>query len=327
MKAAICERYGPPDLEHVVTIDRPVPGVNEVLVKIRATTVNRTDCGHRRGTPIFLRLFTGLWRPKATILGGEFAGEVEAVGSAVSQFTPGDHVFGATADGMGTHAQYVCVREDGALATMPVNMTFDEAASVCIGMFQALTCLRPIGPRAGQRILVYGASGSIGTAAVQLARDAGAHVTAVCNTRNVETVRSLGADVVIDYTVQDFTRNGETYDIIFDAVGKHSYRRCRGSLVRGGYFAVADMGFLWQNPFLAIVTSITKVKRVKLPQLRQADTRRDLLVLKELIEAGRYRAVIDRSYPLENVVDASTYVETEQKTGNVVLTIGHDPVS
>jgi NADPH:quinone reductase-like Zn-dependent oxidoreductase len=326
MKAAICERYGPPDVEHVVTIDRPVPDDHEVLVKIRATTVNRTDCGHRRGTPIFLRLFTGLWRPKANILGCELAGEVEAVGGGVRQFAPGDRVFGATADGMGTHAQYVCMREDGALATMPANMTFDEAASVCIGMIQALTCLRPIGPRAGQRILIYGASGSIGTAAVQLAKHFGAHVTAVCNTKNLEVVGSLGADVVIDYTVHDFTRNGETYDIIFDAVGKHSYRRCRGSLVGDGYFAVADMGFLWQNPLLALLTSITKNRRVKLPQLRGADARTDVLLLKELIEAGRYRAVIDRRYPLEDVVDASTYVETEQKTGNVVLTISHDPV-
>jgi NADPH:quinone reductase-like Zn-dependent oxidoreductase len=225
---------------------------------------------------------------------------------------------------MGTHAEFVCLGEDAAVATMPANMTFDEAAAVCIGMIQALTCLRPVAPRKGQRILIYGASGSIGTAAVQLGRYFDAHVTAVCNTKNVEIVRSLGADEVIDYTKEDFTQNGESYDVIFDAVGMHSFRRCRGSLVRGGVYAVADLGFLWQNPLLGLVTSVIGNTRVKLPLERHPDPRKDVLFLKELIEAGSYRAVIDRRYPLEQVVDANRYVETKQKTGNVVLTITHE---
>jgi NADPH:quinone reductase-like Zn-dependent oxidoreductase len=321
MRAAIYEKYGPPDVEHLAEVEKPVPKDDEILVRIHATTVNRTDCGHRRAKPFFFRVVTGILRPKVQILGCEFAGEVDSVGAGVTQFKLGDHVFGVTADGMGTHAEFVCLSEDAPLATMPVNMTFDEAAAVCIGMLQAMTCLRPEGLRQGRRVLIYGASGSIGTAAVQLCKFYEAHVTAVCNSKNVEIVRSLGADEVIDYEKDDFTRNGETYDVVFDAVGMHSFRRCRASLVRGGVFAVADLGFLWQNPFLGLVTSLVRTKRVKLPLERHPDPKRDVLLLKELITAGSYRAVIDRTYPLEQVVEATRYVETKQKTGNVVLTI------
>ncbi|MGP0004117.1 MAG: NAD(P)-dependent alcohol dehydrogenase [Acidimicrobiales bacterium] len=326
MKAAIYEKYGPPDVEHLAEVDKPVPKDDEVLVKIHATTVNRTDCGYRGAKPFFMRAFTGLVRPRVQILGSELAGEVDAVGPVVTRYKIGDRVFGVTANGMGAHAEFVCLSEDTPLATMPASMTFEEAAAVCVGAIQALTCLRPVALRKGQRILIYGASGSVGTAAVQLAKHFGADVTAVCNTKNVEIVRSLGADAVIDYTKEDFTRNGQTYDVIFDAVGKHSFRRCRGSLVRGGTYAVADLGFLWQNPFLALMTSVIGTRRVKLPFARHPDAKKDVLLLKELIEVGRYRAVIDRCYPLQQVVDATVYVETQQKTGNVVLTIKNDPV-
>jgi NADPH:quinone reductase-like Zn-dependent oxidoreductase len=322
MRAAVYEKYGPPDVEHLVEVEKPVPKDNEVLVRVEATTVNRTDCGFRRAKPFFLRGFTGVLRPKMQILGGEFAGEVEAIGEGVTRFNPGDGVFGVTADFMGTHTEYLCLGEDGPLTTMPANTSFEDAAAVCIGVIQALTCLRRAGLSGGQRLLVYGASGSVGTAAVQVAKSLGAHVTAVCNTKNVEIVRSLGADEVIDYLQEDFTRNGETYDVIFDAVGKHSFLRCRGSLVRGGAYTVADLGFFWQNPPLALVTAIVGTKRVKLPLERHPDPKKDVLFLKDLIETGRFRAVIDRRYPLEQVVDATRYVETEQKTGNVVLTIG-----
>ena len=320
MKAVVHDRYGPPEVLRLEEVERPVPKDDEVLVKIHATTVNRSDTGFRSAEFLITRFFTGLLRPKWRIPGSELAGEVEAVGAAVSEFAVGDEVFGVK--GFGAHAEFVCVRESGALAHKPVGMTFEEAAAVCDGAILALTFLRRADLRKGQKILIYGASGSIGTAAVQLARHFEADVTAVCNTRSIELVRSLGADRVVDYTQEDFTRNGETYDVIFDAVGKHSFRRCRGSLKRGGVYLATDLGFLAQNPILALVTRRIGDKRVRFPIPRY--TKKDVLFLKELIEAGKYRAVIDRRYPLEGVVEATKYVETGQKTGNVVLTVGGD---
>ncbi len=211
------------------------------------------------------------------------------------------------------------MREDRPLAHKPAGMTFEEAAAVCDGAIIALACLRKADLRKGRSILIYGASGSIGTAAVQLAKYFDADVTAVCNTKNVELVRSLGADRVIDYTQEDFTKNGETYDVIFDAVGKHSFRRCRRSLKPGGIYIETDLGFMWHVPILALLTRRIGDKRVTLPVPKY--TQKDVLFLKELIEAGKYRPVIDRSYPLEQVVEATRYVETGQKTGNVVLTV------
>jgi len=325
MRAAIYERYGPPEVVRLAEVETPAPRSDELLIKIIATTVNRTDCGHRRAHPFFFRAVTGLTRPKAQILGSELAGEVTAVGAEVTLFAPGDTLFGVTPDGMGAHAQFVCVPQGSPLATMPAGTTFEEAASVPMGMVQALTCLRSVRVQHGQRVLIYGASGSVGTASVQLAKHLGAHVTAVCNTPNLALVRSLGADEVIDYLREDFTRNGMTYDVVFDAVGKHSFRRCRRSLVRGGAYVVADLGFLWQNPFLALLTTFVGTKRVRLPFDRDADSKRDIEMLSELMSSSRYRAVIDRTYPLEAVVEATRYVETGQKSGNVVLTISHDP--
>ena len=315
MRAVVHDRYGPPDVLRLEEVERPVPKADEVLVKIHATTVNRSDCGWRSGAPFISRFFTGVPRPKRRILGGELAGEVEAVGAAVTEFAVGDRVFGTSL--FGAHAEFVCMRESGPLAHMPAGMTFEEAAAVSDGAILALGCLRRADLRKGRRILVYGASGSIGTAAVQLARHFEAHVTAVCNTKNVELVRSLGADEVVDYLQEDFTKNGETYDVIFDAVGKHSFKRCRDSLKRGGIYVPTD-GF--RNLFLALWTRRIGAKRVVFdipPRYRK----KDVLFLKELIEAGKYRAVIDRSYPLEDVVEATRYVETQQKTGNVVLAV------
>lgn len=320
MQAVVFTRYGPPDVLKLEEVERPTPKDNEVLVKIHATTVNRSDCGLRKAEPFIVRFFTGLLRPKRNILGSEFAGEVEAVGRAVTQFVVGDEVFGVSADDLGAHAECVCMPEDAPMAVKPAVMSFDEAAAVCDGAILALTCLRRAGLRRGQRILIYGASGSIGTAGVQLAKYFDADVTAVCNTKNVETVRSLGADRVIDYTQEDFITNGATYDVVFDAVGKSSFGHCKASLKPGGVYVVTDLGFLWQNPILALLTSRIGSKKVMLPIPRH--TKKDVLLLKELIESGNYRAVIDRRYPLEQVVDATRYVETEQKTGNVVLTVG-----
>ena len=316
MRAVVYDRYGPPDVLRVADVERPVPAADDVLVRIHASTVTRTDCGFRSAEFFVSRFFTGLHRPKRKILGLEFAGEVEAVGAAVTEFDVGDRVFGV---GAGAHAEFVCVRESGALAHMPAGTTFEEAAAVCDGASLALACLRKAGDLDGRSVLVYGASGSVGTAGVQLAKHFGAHVTAVCDTKHVELVRSLGADKVIDYMHEDFTRNGETYDVIFDAVGKESFRRCRHSLKPGGTFVDTDPGFLWQIPVLALLTRWIGDKRVALGITRYA--KQDVVLIKELIEAGTYRAVIDRRYPLDEIVEAHSYVETGQKTGNVVLTV------
>jgi NADPH:quinone reductase-like Zn-dependent oxidoreductase len=320
MRAVVYDRYGPPDVLRLEEVERPVPKDDEVLVKIHATTVNRSDCGWRSAQPFITRYFLGLRRPRRRILGSELAGEVEAVGAAVSQFEVGDHVWGV--NGFGAHAEFICVREDRPLAHKPAGLTFEEAASVCDGALIALACLRKGDLRRGRSILIYGASGSIGTAAVQLAKHFEADVTAVCNTKNVELVRSLGADRVIDYLQEDFTKNGETYDVVFDAVGKHSFRRCRRSVRPGGIYIDTDPGFMWHVPVLALLTRWIGDKKVTLPIPKY--TKKDVLLLKELVEAGKYQAVIDRCYPLEHVVEATTYVETGQKTGNVVLTVSGD---
>jgi NADPH:quinone reductase-like Zn-dependent oxidoreductase len=324
MKAVVYDRYGPPEVQRLEDVERPVPKEDEVLIRIHATTVNRTDCAirdanRRSGLAVMLlsRLISGLRRPKQRILGSELAGEVAAVGATVSGFAVGDHVFGVNPWRFGAHAEFICVRESGALAPMPAGLTFEEAAAICDGGILALQGLRSAQLRQRQRILIYGASGSIGTAAVQLARDFDADITAVCSAKNVELVRSLGADRVIDYTQEDFTRNGETYDVIFDAVGKHTFRRCKGSLTAGGVFLPSDGLY---NIIRAALTTRSKDKRVVF-DVPPRYTKADVVFLKELIEAGKYRAVIDRTYPLEQVVEATRYVETGRKVGNVVLTL------
>jgi NADPH:quinone reductase-like Zn-dependent oxidoreductase len=314
MKAVVYDRYGPPEVLRLEDVEAPVPADDEVLVRVHATTVTRTDCGWRGAKPLLVRCFIGLVRPRRRILGMELAGEVEAVGSAVTGFEVGDEVFGVK--GFGAHAELTCMRETAPLARKPHTMTFEEAAAVCDGACIALSCLRGADLRPGRSIVVYGASGSVGTAAVQLAGHFGAEVTAVCNTKNVELVRSLGADEVLDYTREDFTRNGQTYDVVFDAVGKHTFRRCRRSLKPGGIYIATD-GF--RNLFLALWTSRVGDKRAKLGLARYR--KQDVLFLKELVEAGSYRAVVDRTYPLEDVVEATRYVETGEKTGNVVVTV------
>jgi NADPH:quinone reductase-like Zn-dependent oxidoreductase len=318
MRAVVFDRYGPPEVLRVETIERPVPADDEVLVRIHATTVNRTDCGWRSATPFFTRVFTGIRRPKHRTPGMEFAGVVEEKGASVTQFEVGDEVFGV--GGSGANAEFICRRESSALAHKPKNMTFEEAAAICDGVSIARACLSKADLRPGRTIVIYGASGSIGTAGVQLAKSMGAHVTAVCNTKNLDLVRSLGADEVVDYLQEDFTKNGVTYDVVFDAVGKHSFRRCRRSLKPGGLYVETDLGFMWHVPLLALSTRWIGDKRVTLPIPKY--TKDDVLLVKDLIEAGKYRAVIDRTYPLEDVVEATRYVETGQKTGNVVLTVG-----
>jgi len=317
VRAVVYDEYGPPEVLRLEDVERPVPRDDEVLVKIHATTVNRSDCGWRGAHPFFIRFFTGLRRPRRRILGSELAGEVEAVGAAVTQFQVGDEVIGV--NGFGAHAEFVCMRENRPLAQKPTGMTFEEAAPICDGAIIALACLRNADLRKGRSILIYGATGSIGTAAVQLAKYFEADVTAVGNTKNLELLRSLGADSVLDYTQEDFTKNGETYDVVFDSVGKHSFRRCRRSLKPGGIYIETDLGFMWHVPVLALATRWIGDRRVTLPT--PTYTKKDVLFLTELVEAGKYRPVVDRTYPLEQVVEATRYVETGQKTGNVVLTV------
>jgi NADPH:quinone reductase-like Zn-dependent oxidoreductase len=318
MRAVVHDRYGPPDVLRIEEVERPVPAPDEVLVRIRATTVTRTDVGLRSAEYFISRFVTGLLRPRDRILGMEFSGVVEEIGASVTGFNVGDEVFGGR--GSGAHAEYIRIRETAPIAHKPAGMTFAQAAAVFDGAALALACLRQADLGEGRSIVIYGASGSVGTAGVQLARHFGADVTAVCATDTVDLVRSLGASAVIDYTREDFTRNGKRYDVIFDAVGKHSFRRSRASLRAGGVFLETDLGFMWHVPALLLVTRWAGDKRVKLGITRY--TKDDLHLLKGLIEAGEYRAVIDRTYPLEEVVEASRYVETGRKTGNVVLTLG-----
>jgi NADPH:quinone reductase-like Zn-dependent oxidoreductase len=303
---------------HLEDIEAPRPADNEILVRVHATTLNRSDCHLRAANPFVWRLIQGLRRPKRRVLGMEFAGVVEAVGPAAVEFKVGDEVFGRR--WFGAHAELLTMAADKTVALKPANLTFEQAAAVTDGAFSALACLRSAGVSPGMDVLVYGASGSIGTAAVQLAKHMGARVTAVCRTQNVELVRSLGADEVLDYTAgQDFSRNREAYDVIVDAVGRLSFRRSRRALKPGGRFAPTD-GFL--NILLVPITRLGG-KRVVGPALRI--TKDDILMLKRLLESGEYRPVIDRTYPLEDIVEASRYVETKQKTGNVVLTVSQAP--
>ncbi len=317
MKAVVYDKYGPPDVLRLEEMARPAPKPDEVLIRVHATTVNRTDCGLRAGEPFVSRLISGFPRPRWRILGAELAGTVEAVGPAVTQFAAGDEVFGVNAWRFGAHAEFMCVRERGPLAPKPAGLSFEDAAAVCDGAILALGCLRAAGVGKGRSILVYGASGSIGTAAVQLARYLEANVTAVCGTENLELVRSLGADHVIDYKRVDFTANGEAYDVVFDAVGLQSFGRCKDSIRPGGAYLATDH---LRNLALVGWTSVVGNRKVLFP-IPPKYVKADVVFLRQLIEEGHYRAVVDRCYPLDEVVDATAYVETKQKTGNVVLTV------
>jgi NADPH:quinone reductase-like Zn-dependent oxidoreductase len=319
MRAVVQDRYGPPeDVLRVAEVERPVPKEDEVLVRVHASTVTRGDAmGVRHVDYRFVRLFTGIRRPRRPTCGTEFAGRVEEVGAAVTEFRVGDEVFGVKG---GANAEYVAVSESGPIAQKPTGLTFEEAAAIPDGSLLALTCLRPAYPLQGKSVLVYGAAGSVGTAAVQLlVHHFEADVTAVCDTKDVEVVRSLGARDVLDRFREDFTKNGQTYDVIFDAVGKHSFRRCRRSLKPGGIYISMDLGFMYHVPLLGIVTRFVGSKRATLGLGRYR--KEDLALVKELVETGKYRPVIDRRYALDEVVEATRYVETGQKTGNVVLRV------
>jgi len=319
MRAVVHDRYGPPEVLRVDEVERPVPADDEVLIRVEASTVTRGDAmGVRHREYRFARLLTGIRRPRRTSFGSEFAGVVEETGAAVSGFHVGDEVFGIAA---GSNAEYVTVRESDAITAKPAGLTFEQAAAIPDGSLLALSCVRPAVPLQGKRVLVYGAAGSIGTAAVQLlAHQFEAEVTGVCDTKDVELVRSLGAREVLDRFREDFTSTGQTYDVVFDAVGKHSFRRCRRSLEPGGIYVSMDLGFMYHVPVLALATRFVGSRRATVGIGRYR--RDDLLLVKELVETGKYRPVIDRTYSLDEVVDATRYVESGQKTGNVVLRVG-----
>ena len=330
MKAIVCTRYGPPDVLQLAEVEKPTPKDNEVLIKVHATTVTSGDCRIRSFTvpPMFWlpgRVALGFRKPKQRILGSEFAGEVEAVGKDVARFKEGDQVFASSHHSFGAYAEYCCVPEDELVAIKPANMTYEEAAAIPFGGMTALLFLRKGNTQSGKKVLIYGASGAVGTYAVQLARYFGAEVTGVCGTTNLDMVKSLGANKVVDYTKEDFTKNGQTYDIILDAVGKTTFSRCKNSLKEEGFYLhtvmmLEDLKRLWYS-----MTTGKKVigglasKSIPLPKQTEA-----LIFLKELIEAGRIEPVIDRRYPLEQIVEAHRYVDKGHKKGNVVITVGHD---
>jgi NADPH:quinone reductase-like Zn-dependent oxidoreductase len=319
MKAAVRSRYGGPDVVRVEDVGTPALTDDELLVEVRATTVNRTDCGVRAAKPFLYRLFTGLVRPRLRILGNEFAGQVHAVGRNVTTFRVGDRVFGYNDRSFGAHAQYMSMPRDGTLAVIPAGLSYDAAAPSTEGSHYALSMIRVARIGAGQDVLVYGASGAIGSAAVQLVKNLGAVVTAVCDTRHVNLVGDLGADRVVDYTAQDFTADERRYDAVLDAVGKSTFGRCRLLLKPGGVYVSSDLGPWAQNLFLPLVTRLARGKRVRFPFPRHDAAMAQHLG--ELIESGAFTPVIDRRYSLDEITEAYRYVETGQKTGNVVITV------
>lgn len=323
MKAIVATRYGPPEVLEVRDVGKPAPKDDEVLIKIHASAVVATDPGFRKGD-LVSRLFTGMTKPKHAIPGDVLAGETEVVGKDVTKFKKGDRVYAACAATQGGQAEYICLPQDGPLAIMPANMSFEQAVGVPDGALGALNFLRDAGKiQRGQKVLINGASGSVGSYAVQLAKYFGTHVTAVCSTGNVELVKSLGADTVIDYTKHDFTLRGETYDLIFDAVGKSSFSRCKNLLNATGTYvtSVPAPDFLIQ--LLWTRNSQGKKARFVAPGLRSsAQKAQDLALLTELIEAGNLKSAIDRCYPMEQIREAHRYVETGHKKGNVVIISG-----
>ena len=321
MQAAVQTRYGPPDVVRIDEVDKPTIGDAEVLVQVHATTVNRTDCACRAARPFFMRLFTGLLKPRATILGNEFAGVVAEVGGGVSAFSVGDKVFGYNEGPFGAHAQYLAIPADGSLTTMPANLTYVEAAPSTEGSHYALAHIRGAKITAGQDVLVYGATGAIGTAAVQLLKSLGATVTAVCATANLDLVKALGADRVTDYTTTDFTKDNQTYDVVLDSVGKSSFSQCRPLLKPTGIYISSELGPHAQNPFLALIAPLQRGQRVLFPIPKHDQTM--IRYFSELIDSGQFKPVIDRTYPLDQIVEAYRYVETGQKVGNVVITVDH----
>ena len=324
MKAIVYERYGPPDVLELKEVEKPTPKDNEVLIKTYATTVTSGDWRTRSldmpaGFGLISRLVFGVWRPRQPILGAELAGKVESVGKGVSKFKVGDQVFAFSGGGMGCHAEYKCMPEDGAVALKPANLTYDEAAAISFGGTTALHFFKRGELQSGEKVLVNGASGGVGTAAVQLAKHFGADVTGVCSTANVDLVRSMGANQVIDYTKEDFTENDETYDIIIDTAGTAPFSRSKGLLRESGrlLLVLGSLPDMLRIPWMSMTSS---KKNIAGPASGCAE---DLRFLAGLAEAGEFKPVIDRRYPFEQIADAHSYVDTGHKKGNVIITLEH----
>jgi NADPH:quinone reductase-like Zn-dependent oxidoreductase len=328
MKAIIYTNYGSPDVLHLKEVETPIPGNSDVLVKVMATTVNRTDCANLSAKPFIMRFGLGLLKPKNPIPGTEFAGEVEAVGKSVTSFKAGDKVFGFDDSILSSYAEYLTISEDKGLTIMPVDCTYEQAAASSEGTHYAYNFINKVDMKPGRKVLVNGASGGIGSAAVQLLKYYRAEITAVCNTKNVELVKSLGASRVIDYLMEDFTKDNQRYDYVFDTVGKSSFGKCKSLLKPGGVYISSELGWMAQNLFYALATAMfgsmpgQKSKKVKFPY--PPNIKRSVLFVKKLMEQGKFKAVIDRTYPLDKIADAFTYVLKGQKTGNVVIRIKDD---
>ncbi len=323
MKAAVRSKYGSSNILSIKEIEIPIPKDDEVMVRVYATTVNRTDCAILLGTPLITRLFTGLFKPNLQVTGTDFAGRIEATGKNVKSFKAGDRVMGFGGMGLKSHAAYLTLPESKIMITIPGNMPYDQAAACLEGAIYALcSMIDKVNPKAGQRALVNGATGAIGSAAVQLLKYFGVHVTAVCNTQNLELVKSLGADRVIDYSKEDFTKDDQKHNFVFDTVGKSTFSKCKPLLLPGGIYISSDPGPNWENAYLPLITAITGNKKVifAIP----FNIKKGLLLIKDLIEKGKFKPVIDRKYPLEKIVEAYQYVATGQKTGNVVITMEDD---
>lgn len=317
MKAAIYTRYGPPEVVSVVETDTPQPGPKEVLIKIHATTVNRTDTGFRSAEYFVSRFWSGLLKPHTQVLGNEFAGEIVAVGSEVGRFRTGDHVFGYDDSRFGSHAEYKVMAESGTLATIPEHLTYTEVVAGTEGAHYALANIRVAKVKTGDRVLVNGATGAIGSAAVQLLRYFGARITAVCATPYIGLVKGLGADAVIDYLTDDFTQTDDRFDFVFDAVGKSSFGRCKPLLKKKGIYCSSELGKYGENIPLAICSPLLGGRKVIFPIPKFSSA--DLQFLKERLAGGDLKPVIDRHYPIDQIVEAHRYTETGQKIGNVIV--------
>jgi len=328
MKAIVYTQYGSPDVLQLRKIKQPEPKNNEILVKVRATSVNRTDCANLRAKPFIMRFTMGLFKPKKIVMGTEFAGDVVKLGPAVTSFKEGDRVFGFDDSVLSSYAEYLVISEDKGVSTIPEEYTYQQAATSIEGAHYAYNIINKVDMVKGQKVMVNGASGGIGTATVQLLSYYEAEITGVCNTKNLELVKSLGAKKVIDYTIEDFTKDPEKFDYVFDTVGKSTFGKCKGILNPGGVYISSELGPWSQNLFYALVSALfgklpgQKGKKVKFPY--PPNIRRSILLIKKLVEEGKFKTVIDRSYPFEKIPEAFRYVEKGQKTGNVSIIVDDD---